>query len=187
MQSSPAGRSGSTGGGELSRGALARFRSAPATWLEALLEEEVEDPLKPNQSLTQLLAASNSCTPTPTSRVGSATFASSSADPGLFDSDSSAGLFRQNSSPAEFLGNSSSGSEGYFPNFGLPANYAYVPQNIDSPAGSKRTREVDAQHLTAAEFPSQLVDFCFWISSWMWFLFLVYKMYVRKLIEKKRK
>jgi hypothetical protein len=157
MQPTPAGTSGS--GGELSRGGLARFRSAPATWLEALLEgeEEEDDPLKPNQSLTQLLAGSNSSTPT--SRGDSVSFASS-ADPGLFESGSSAGFFRQNSSPAEFLGNSGVGFDGYFSNFGIPPNYNFVSQSIDSPPGSKRPREVEAQHLTATKFPSQLVN-CF--------------------------
>ncbi|KAF5456901.1 hypothetical protein F2P56_026323 [Juglans regia] len=156
MRPTPAGTSGSTGGGgELSRGGLARFRSAPASWLEALLEDDEEDPLKPNQSLTQLLAASNSCTPTPTSREDSATFDSSSADPGLFDSGSSPGIFRQNSSPAELLQNSSLGSEGYFSNFRIPENYNYVSHNIDTPPGSKREREVEAQQLTAAIFSSR--------------------------------
>jgi hypothetical protein len=158
MQPTPAGTSGSGSGGELSRGGLARFRSAPATWLEALLEgeEEEEDPLKANQSLTQLLAGSNSSTPT--SRGDSVSFASS-ADPGLFESGSSAGFFRQNSSPAEFLGNSGVGSDGYFSNFGIPPNYNYASQSIDTPPGSKRAREVEAQHLTAAKFPSQLVNY----------------------------
>ncbi|XP_062164181.1 transcription factor bHLH80-like isoform X2 [Alnus glutinosa] len=157
MQPTPAGTSGSGSGGELSRGGLARFRSAPATWLEALLEgeEEEEDPLKANQSLTQLLAGSNSSTPT--SRGDSVSFASS-ADPGLFESGSSAGFFRQNSSPAEFLGNSGVGSDGYFSNFGIPPNYNYASQSIDTPPGSKRAREVEAQHLTAAKFPSQLKE-----------------------------
>lgn len=157
MRPTPADTSGSTGGG-----GLARFRSAPASWLEALLEDDEEDPLKPNQSLTQLLAASNSCTPTPTptSKEDYATFDSSSADPGLFDSGSSPALFRQNSSPAELLRNSSLGSEGYFSNFSIPANYNYVSNNINTPPGSNRAREVEAQHLTAAKFSSRPVR-CF--------------------------
>ena len=141
MQPTPGGRSSSGGGGsgELSGGGgLTRFRSVPATWLEALLEEEksvdqkeekegnedeVEeeeeeeddedegDPLKPTQSLTQLLA--------------------SSADPSLLVFDSS--IFRQNSSPAEFFRNFD--SETYFSNFGLdpnPPNY----NNYDSHSNS---------------------------------------------------
>ncbi|XP_030951623.1 transcription factor bHLH80 isoform X2 [Quercus lobata] len=163
MQPTPGGRSSSGGGGsgELSGGGgLARFRSAPATWLEALLEEEKpvdqkeekeeeeeeeeeedeEDPLKPTQSLTQLLA--------------------SSADPSLLVFDSN--IFRQNSSPAEFFGNSD--SETYFSNFGLnpnPPNY----NNYDSHSNSntfhggggggtatKRSRELN--HRFTAKFPS---------------------------------
>ena len=182
MQPTPAGTSGS--GGELSRGGLARFRSAPATWLEALLEgeEEEDDPLKPNQSLTQLLAGSNSSTPT--SRGDSVSFASS-ADPGLFESGSSAGFFRQNSSPAEFLGNSGVGSDGYFSNFGIPPNYNFVSQSIDSPPGNKRPREVEAQHLTAAKFPSQLVN-CFLnlklnvVSSSFFFFFLMNENFIER-------
>ncbi|KAG2691285.1 hypothetical protein I3843_08G002700 [Carya illinoinensis] len=163
MQPTLPGTSGSTGGGELSRVRLPRFRSAPATWLEALLEEEEDeedddDPLKPNLTLTQLLATSNSCTPTPTSRQDSATFTSSSVDPGLFDSGSPSVFFRQNSSPAQLLANSGVRPEGYFSNFGIPPNYNYVSHNIDTPPGSKRTREVEAQNLTAAKFPSQLKE-----------------------------
>lgn len=157
MQPTPAGTSGSGagGGGELNRGGLTRFRSAPATWLEALLEgeEEEEDPLKPSQSLTQLLADSDSSTPT--SRVASVGFGSS-GDPGLFETGSSAGFFRQNSSPSEFLGNSGAGSDGYFSDYGIPPNYNYASQSIETSSGSKRAREVEEQHLTAGKFPSQM-------------------------------
>ncbi|KAM3759478.1 hypothetical protein ACB098_01G123300 [Castanea mollissima] len=168
MQPTPDGRSSSGGGGsgELSGGGgLARFRSAPATWLEALLEEEKpvaqkeegegnveeegeeeeeeededeEDPLKPTQSLTQLLA--------------------SSADPSLLVFDSN--IFRQNSSPAEFFGNSD--SEAYFSNFGLnpnPPNYNNYDSHSNSNTfhggggtGTKRSRELN--HHFTAKFPS---------------------------------
>lgn len=166
MQPTPGGRSSSGGGGsgELSGGGgLARFRSAPATWLEALLEEEKpvdqkeqkkgneekeeeeeededeEDPLKPTQSLTQLLA--------------------SSADPSLLVFDSN--IFRQNSSPAEFFGNSD--SEAYFSNFGLnpnPPNYNNYDSHSNSNTfhgggdgtGTKRFRELN--HHFTAKFPS---------------------------------
>ncbi|KAJ6379462.1 hypothetical protein OIU76_016159 [Salix suchowensis] len=59
MQPSPGGSRNTSGGGGGGGGGggLARFRSAPATWLAALLEEEEEDPLKQNQNLTQLLTS----------------------------------------------------------------------------------------------------------------------------------
>lgn len=145
MQPTAAGSSSSGGGGnELSRGGLARFRSAPATWLEALLEEDEEDPLKPNQCLTQLLTANSG---TPATRT-SVPF-SSSADPGFFEP---AAFPRQNSSPADFLG---IGSDGYFSNFGISANYEYLSPNIDVSLGSKRARGADTQY-PSAKFSSQL-------------------------------
>lgn len=150
MQPTAAGSSSSGGGGnELSRGGLARFRSAPATWLEALLEEDEEDPLKPNQCLTQLLTANSG---TPATRT-SVPF-SSSADPGFFEP---AAFPRQNSSPADFLG---IGSDGYFSNFGISANYEYLSPNIDVSLGSKRARGADTQY-PSAKFSSQLVNLLF--------------------------
>ncbi|KAH7525032.1 hypothetical protein FEM48_Zijuj06G0182000 [Ziziphus jujuba var. spinosa] len=139
MQSTPGGSSSSGGGGGVgggvSRVGLARFRSAPASWLEALLDDEEEDPLKPNQCLTQLLA-DNSPAPSSTNTVPFAP----SADPG---GSFEAGFARQNSSPADFLGNSSGSSETYFSNFGIPANFDLVSPNINvsSTTGSKRKGE----------------------------------------------
>ena len=43
---------GGGGGGEVSRSGLSRIRSAPATWIETLLEEDEEEGLKPNLCLT---------------------------------------------------------------------------------------------------------------------------------------
>ncbi|KAA8546285.1 hypothetical protein F0562_002976 [Nyssa sinensis] len=141
------------GSGELSRG-LARFRSAPATWLEALLEsEEEEDSLKPSQCLTQL-PPSNSATPT----TSNSTSYVSATDPGLFDTRGAASglaFLRQNSSPAQFLSQINSGSEGYFSNIGIPANYDYLSSSIDSPPSGKRPREVDSGH-PSAKFLSPL-------------------------------
>ncbi|KAF3445420.1 hypothetical protein FNV43_RR10596 [Rhamnella rubrinervis] len=162
MQPTPGGGSSGSGGGGggggsgggLSRGGLARFRSAPATWLEALLEDEEEDPLKPNQCLTQLLTENS---PTTSSR-DSVPFASPLADPGgSFDG----GFLRQNSSPADFLGNSSSFSEGYLSNFGIPANFDFVSPNINvsSPtSGSKRAREKAEQDGQVSGGVSSLMD-----------------------------
>ncbi|XVE55030.1 hypothetical protein DITRI_Ditri03aG0128400 [Diplodiscus trichospermus] len=152
MQPTPGGSSiSSGGGGEVSRSGLARFRSAPATWLEALLEEEDEDPLKPNQCLTQLLTADSA---TPTAR-NSVPFPNSAdpAGPGLFEPT---GFHRQNSSPADFLGNSSaSASNACFSNFGVPASYDYSSPPIDVSPSSKRARELDTQY-PPTKFQSQL-------------------------------
>ncbi|KAG8660809.1 transcription factor bHLH81 isoform X1 [Manihot esculenta] len=154
MQPTPSGSGNSSGGdgggGELNRGGLARFRSAPATWLEALLEdEEEEDLLKPNQTLTQLLASN-----TPSTR-NSVPFASSSisVEPGnLFEPT---GFKRQNSSPADFLGNSGLGSDGYFSSFGIPSNYDYMSPNMDVSPSGKRAREVELHH-PSGRYPSLL-------------------------------
>lgn len=143
------------GGGELSRG-LARFKSAPSTWLEALLESEEEenDPLKPTtQCLTQLPPTTSSAPPS-----AAASYVSS-ADPGLFDSrgggaSSGLGFLRQNSSPAEFLTQMSS-SDSYLSNFGIPVNYDFLSSSIDVSPSSKRSREIDPQH-PSSKFSSQL-------------------------------
>ncbi|OMO53982.1 hypothetical protein CCACVL1_28163 [Corchorus capsularis] len=149
MQPTPGGSSSSSGGGggggEVSRSGLARFRSAPATWLEALFEEGEEDLLKPNQCLTQLLTSSSTATRFP-----------NSADPtGLFD-EPPTGFQRQNSSPADFLANTSAAaSDAYFSNFGIPPNYDYLSPSIDVSPSSKRNREPDSQ-FTPTKFQSQL-------------------------------
>ncbi|XWS24773.1 hypothetical protein CRYUN_Cryun27aG0013000 [Craigia yunnanensis] len=152
MQPTPVGSSRSNGGGggcEVSRGGLARFRSAPATWLEALLEEEEEDPLNPNQCLTQLLTANS---PTTTTR-NSVPFPNSTDSAGLFEPT---GFHRQNSSPADFLGNNSAAaSDAYFSNFGVPANYDYLSPTIDVSSSSKRARDLDTQY-PPTKFQSQL-------------------------------
>ncbi|KAJ6433638.1 hypothetical protein OIU84_017353 [Salix udensis] len=111
MQPSPGGsRNTSGGGGGGGGGGLARFRSAPATWLAALLEEEEEDPLKQNQNLTQLLTsnAPSSRNPVPFND------SSAAVEPGLFGTGG--GFQRQNSPPDDFTGNSAIGSDqGCFP------------------------------------------------------------------------
>ncbi|KAK3003947.1 hypothetical protein RJ639_019223, partial [Escallonia herrerae] len=137
------------GGGELSRG-LARFRSAPATWLEALLEEaeeeeeEEEDVIDPPKPPTQCL---NHVRP-PTSDAPSTRASTGSLDPGLFvpggGSSSSIGFLRQNSSPADLLAQiSSGGPDGYFSTFGIPASYDYLSA-ADASASGKRPPEVDS-------------------------------------------
>ena len=109
MQPTPGGGSSSSGGG--GGGGLARFRSTPASWLEALfLKEEVEegdgeDPLalrssNQQQGFTQLLSGEPS------------------------------GFFRRNSSPAEFLGNSVFDSQQYISKYDYDYDYDYAsPDN----------------------------------------------------------
>ncbi|XVF37291.1 hypothetical protein REPUB_Repub19eG0133400 [Reevesia pubescens] len=140
--------SGGGVGGEVSRGGLARFRSAPATWLEALLEEEEEDPLKPNQCLTQLLTANST---TPTTR-NSMPFPNSADSAGLFEPS---GFHRQNSSPADLLGNRAAASDDYFSNFGVPSSYDYLSPTMDVSPSSKRATELDTQY-PPTKYQSQL-------------------------------
>ncbi|XP_052202223.1 transcription factor bHLH81-like isoform X2 [Diospyros lotus] len=145
------------GGGDLSRG-LARFRSAPATWLEALLESDEDgDPLKPTQSLAHIPPASSTA---PSARSSGAVDFPASPDPAVFDAggvaaSSEMGFLRHNSSPAEFLAQiSSSGSEGFFSGFDVSPNYEYLSSSVDASPSSKRPREVDSQRLSA-KFSSQ--------------------------------
>ncbi|KAL4342478.1 hypothetical protein GQ457_08G008770 [Hibiscus cannabinus] len=155
MKPTPAGSSSSSGGGgggEGSRGGLARFRSAPATWLEALLEEDEEDPLKPNQCLTQLLTGNSSTIPTIRNPLP---FSNSDDQAGLFEFEPS-GFQRQNSSPADFLeNNSAADSDAYFPNFGVAENYDYLSPTMEVSPSSKRANELDTQ-FPPTKLPSQL-------------------------------
>lgn len=158
MQSTSVGSSGGGGGGggQLSRSGLSRIRSAPATWLEALLEEDEEESLKPNLGLTELLTGNSS--DTPTSR-GSFEFPIP-VDQGLYQQGGE--FHRQNSSPADFL----SGSDGFIPNFGIPANYEYLSPNIDVSPGSKRSREMEAL-FSSPEFTSQMVKASLLLIIWV--------------------
>ncbi|CAI9114917.1 OLC1v1015742C1 [Oldenlandia corymbosa var. corymbosa] len=170
MQMQSAGGSG-IGGSGLSRaggggggggGGLARFRSAPATWLEALLEEDVNEAALDSPAIapatTSAITTSAAAMPPlhppsrsqaqstqPSSVTGSSRFAD---DLGLLDSVGSGGggltgLLRQNSSPADFL------SDGYFSSFGIPANYDYLMGSSPlhaSESPSKRPRESDSNN-----------------------------------------
>lgn len=150
-------QAGGGGGNGLSKGGgLARFRSAPATWLEALLEDEETDVvLDP-----PVLATSNKpplhppvgASSQPQSTEVSSAGGRYAADLGLLDSVGSgagglSGLLRQNSSPAEFL------SDGYFSSFGIPTNYDYLmsssPLDV-SESPSKRPREADSNAAKAS-------------------------------------
>ncbi|KAK4284966.1 hypothetical protein QN277_001726 [Acacia crassicarpa] len=122
-------------------GGLSRFRSTPATWLEALLKvEDEEDPLGTPQCFTQLLATG---TDSLSRNMGS--FDSPAADGGGFDAGSSSGGFsRQNSSPANLFGHSMGASEtGFFPKYGVQYNHDVSPQdtNVSSMANFKPIRQ----------------------------------------------
>uniref|UniRef100_A0A1J3HNC5 Transcription factor bHLH80 n=1 Tax=Noccaea caerulescens TaxID=107243 RepID=A0A1J3HNC5_NOCCA len=146
MQSTHGGGSGGGGGGgEVSRSGLSRIRSAPATWIETLLEDDEEEGLKPNLCLTELLTGNSTGI---TSR-DSFEFPSP-VEQGLYNHQG--GFHRQNSSPADFLSSSGAGTDGFFSNFGIPANYDYLSPNVDISPTSKRSREIEAQ------FSSQLKE-----------------------------
>ncbi|KAG2320450.1 hypothetical protein Bca4012_056509 [Brassica carinata] len=138
MQSTHDGGDKGGGGGEVSRGGLSRIRSAPATWIETLLQDDEEDDLKPNLCLTELLTGNSSGI---TSR-DSFEFPSA-VEQDLYNHQ--VGFQRQNSSPADFLSGSGAGSDGLFSNFGIPANYDYLPPNVDISPASKRLREFSSQ------------------------------------------
>lgn len=132
------GGGGKGGGDEVSRSGLSRIRSAPATWIETLLQdEEEEDDLKPDLCLTELLTGNSS----------GIEFPSAAVEQGLYNHQ--AGFHRQNSSPADFLsGSAASGSDGFFSNFGIPANYDYVSPNVDISPASKRSREFSSHFVS---------------------------------------
>ncbi|RAL54307.1 hypothetical protein DM860_001435 [Cuscuta australis] len=148
---------------ELNRAAgLTRFLSAPAAWLEALLDSDTENdvvldpPVLPSSNrppphpLSQPLPTpSSSSSPAqlkqPPVCGSSSRFA---ADLGVFsgsmDAASGASNFiRQNSSPPEFVSQMS--SDVYFPAFGIPSNYEYASSPIDVSQSAKRSREADSQ------------------------------------------
>ncbi|MCE2055694.1 hypothetical protein HAX54_043197 [Datura stramonium] len=136
------GTAGAGGGG------LSRFRSAPATWLEALLESDTENEVVLNPS-SPILHSPNKPPPHPSTQklselkpeTGAATrFA---GDPGLFESGGSSNFLRQNSSPAEFLSHIS--SDGYFSSYGIPSSLDYLSSSVDVSQSAKRAREGDSE------------------------------------------
>lgn len=131
-----------SGSAELNRsdgGGLARYRSAPATWLEALLESDEE------QVLPDVVLDIPRPPPPPNASV---------ADVGLDLLEPAAGggfsnFLRMNSSPAEFLSLLNS-SEGFFSNLGIPADYELVPAT-----SAKRAREAeDLDRISPKKSPS---------------------------------
>ncbi|KAH9626390.1 hypothetical protein KSS87_009076 [Heliosperma pusillum] len=144
---------------ELTRVGLARFRSAPASWLDALLEED--DPLKlsgqpPHHqtTLTQLLTSTGPTTsPVHPGRTGNF-IQPTTPDPGFYDhvagnsappaTTSTTSFQRMNSSPADFLGGN---IDGYFAGIGIPAtSYDFSGGgggSSDVSPSRKRLREAD--------------------------------------------
>lgn len=119
-------------------GGLARYRSAPATWLEALLEDE-------EQPLSDAVLDIPRPPPPPNASVAD-------VDLDLLEPSGGAGFsnfLRMNSSPAEFLSLLNS-SEGFFSNLGIPADYELVP-----PTSAKRAREAeDLDRISPKRSPS---------------------------------
>lgn len=119
----------SSGTTELSRsdGGLARYRSAPANWLEALLESEEE-------KLPDVVPDA------PKPPLPNASAPASAADLEFLESTGGGGFssfLRMNSSPAEFL-SLLNNSEGFYSNLGLQASYDYA-----SAPTAKRPREAE--------------------------------------------
>ncbi|KAF8411889.1 hypothetical protein HHK36_004447 [Tetracentron sinense] len=148
---------GSGSSAEPNRG-LARFRSAPASWFDTLLQDD--EPLTQNQCLAPL-PGNGSTTPVATT---SANFGSSETvvDAALLETGVSGpgfGFLRQNSSPAEFLAQiNSPGSDEYLSSFGISGDYDYLSL-LDIPA-NKRARDSESEQESAthssAKFSAQL-------------------------------
>lgn len=147
-------RDGGGGVNELSRaGGLARFRSAPSSWIDALLEDDEEDSLKlagahQQGGLTQLLTAGTSQAPAGPSGRPPSPFIQPAVDPGFFAGAGGGGphantaaFHRMNSSPAEFLAGT---VDGYFSSFGMPSSYDYVGSPVGVSPSRKRLRDADA-------------------------------------------
>ncbi|XP_071711380.1 transcription factor bHLH80-like [Rutidosis leptorrhynchoides] len=102
-------------------GGLSRFRSAPATWLEALLESEEEaedviiDPPKPPLITSQTSTAATSAT-TPPPPPASAGYGD--PNPNMFLPNPIS--LRQNSSPAEFLSQINNHHDAFISNYSTP-------------------------------------------------------------------
>ncbi|CAN4099947.1 unnamed protein product [Withania somnifera] len=145
-----------TAGAGAGGGGLSRFRSAPATWLEALLESDTENDVVLNPH-SPILHTSNKPPPHPSStshnlpelklEIEAVTGA---GDLGMFESGGSSNFLRKNSSPAEFL--SHIRSDGYFSSYGIPSSLDYVSSSVDvSSQSAKRSRQGDS-----ASFPGKL-------------------------------
>lgn len=152
---------GGGGSSELSRsggGGLARYRSAPATWLEALLESDEE----PSEVVLDPPLLSSSKPPTVPPHSGTVTGTTTSrldTDLSLLETLSggpSHGLsnfLRQSSSPAEFL--SQINSDGYISSFGIP-DYT-SPSSVNVSSGKWALEAEDADKSTKLSSSSQQV------------------------------
>ncbi|XP_010242689.1 PREDICTED: transcription factor bHLH80 [Nelumbo nucifera] len=149
------GGGGSGGGYETSRG-LARFRSAPATWFENLLQDD--EPLTQNQCLPQVPFSTSTTAP-----VGnSANFSSDEGDAAFFETSvANTGfgfLTRQNSSPAGFLGHLTSqpsiGCDGFMTNFDIPSSMDYL--SLPDFPSNKRPRDLGSEQEAATHFSAEL-------------------------------
>ncbi|KAJ8557816.1 hypothetical protein K7X08_004582 [Anisodus acutangulus] len=126
---------GTTGGGGLSR-----YRSAPATWLEALLESETETDVVLNPSSSPILHTPNK-PPLPHQHLPDLKPATG-CDLGMFESGGGSNFLRQNSSPAEFLAHIS--SDGYFSSCGIRTSLEFLSSSIDISQPIKRARDSDS-------------------------------------------
>ncbi|GAA0166634.1 basic helix-loop-helix transcription factor [Lithospermum erythrorhizon] len=169
MQPISGGGGGGGGGYGLSRGNLQSFRSVPATWLEALLESEMDNniildpPPQPSTSSPPRKAAQlpPPHPPPPRTPPSSSISRHPSADLSFLDSiiggggggggGGISGFLRQSSSPAEFLAEIN--SDGYFSSFGVPPNVDYLLPSRTS--FSKWPRD-DSESTTSKLAPSPL-------------------------------
>lgn len=133
-------RASATGTTDLnpSGGGLARYRSAPATWLEALLESDDD----PSDALSDAPNPSPCSAPAPPptdddlddDRDLDLEFLESTGAGGFSN------FLRQNSSPAEFL-SLLNNSDGYFSNLGISANYDFA--SLPSAKRARRAEDMD--------------------------------------------
>lgn len=133
-----------TAGAGVGGGGLSRYRSAPATWLEALLESDTESEVVLHPS-SPILHTPNKPPPHPSTQKLPELKPETGfpGDPGLFESGGTSNFLRQNSSPAEFLSQIS--SDGYFSNYGIPASLDFLPSSVDVSQSAKRARDGDSE------------------------------------------
>lgn len=148
-----------TAGAGVGGGGLSRYRSAPATWLEALLESDTESEVVLHPS-SPILHTPNKPPPHPSTQKLPELKPETGfpGDPGLFESGGTSNFLRQNSSPAEFLSQIS--SDGYFSNYGIPASLDFLPSSVDVSQSAKRARDGDSES-SPRKLSSQLVSIQF--------------------------
>ncbi|XP_060216891.1 transcription factor bHLH80-like isoform X1 [Lycium barbarum] len=119
----------------MQRGGLSRYRSAPATWLEALLESEpeTETELVLNPS-SPIFHSPNKPPPHPSTTEQLPDIKPVTGG----DLGGGSSFLRQNSSPAEFLAHIS--SDAYLSSYGIPSSLEF----LSSSHPTKRPREADS-------------------------------------------